>query len=286
MIFQVDIIGVSCYSSKDLWTWKNEGIVLQGEEKNVTHDLHKPNVLERPKVIYNDRTGKYVMWMHIDDANYTKASVGVAVSDSPTGPFTYLYSKRPHDCESRDMTIFKDDDGKAYLIYSSEDNSELHIGPLTDDYLDVTDDMRRFLIAQHREAPALFKHEGTYYMVTSGCTGWAPNTALAHAATSVMGPWETLGNPCVGGNEVFRSTTFFSQSTFVLPVPGLPGSFIFMADRWNPSDLRDSRYVWLPLTIGGVPDEAADYSFMFPLWSRVSIYWHKRWRLPEGWRDS
>ncbi|KAL6649415.1 hypothetical protein ACP70R_013639 [Stipagrostis hirtigluma subsp. patula] len=286
LLGSVDIVGVSCYSSKDLWAWTNEGVVLRGEEKNVTHDLHKSNVLERPKVIYNDRTGKYVMWMHIDDANYTKASVGVAVSDSPTGPFTYLYSKRPHDCESRDMTIFKDDDGKAYLIYSSEDNSELHIGQLTDDYLDVTDVMRRLLIGQHREAPALFKHDSTYYMVTSGCTSWAPNTALAHAATSVMGPWETLGNPCVGGNEIFRSTTFFSQSTFVLPLPGLPGSFIFMADRWNPSDLRDSRYVWLPLTIGGVPDEAADYSFMFPLWSRVSIYWHKRWRLPDGWRDS
>ncbi|XP_037419876.1 uncharacterized protein LOC125552630 isoform X1 [Triticum urartu] len=283
---RVDIVGVSCYSSKDLWAWKNEGVVLRGEKKNVTHDLHVSNVLERPKVIYNDRTGKYVMWMHIDDANYTKASVGVAVSDSPTGPFSYLYSKRPHGCESRDMTIFKDDNGKAYLIYSSEDNSELHIGQLTDDYLDVTDDMRRFLIAQHREAPALFKFDGTYYMITSGCTGWAPNTALAHAATSVMGPWETLGSPCVGGNEIFRSTTFFSQSTFVLPLPGLRGSFIFMADRWNPSELRDSRYVWLPLTVGGVPDEAADYSFMFPLWSRVSIYWHRRWRLPEGWTDS
>ena len=97
---------------KDLWTRKNKGLVLRGEEKNVRHGLHRSNVLERPKVIYkyNDRTGKYVMWMHIDDANYTKASVGVAVSDSPTGPFTYLYSKRPHDCESIDMTIFKDDD--------------------------------------------------------------------------------------------------------------------------------------------------------------------------------
>jgi hypothetical protein len=60
-------VGVSCYSSKDLWAWKNEGVVLRGEEKNVTHDLHKSNVLERPKVIYNDRTAKYVMWMHIDD---------------------------------------------------------------------------------------------------------------------------------------------------------------------------------------------------------------------------
>ncbi|XP_077216792.1 uncharacterized protein LOC143851298 isoform X2 [Tasmannia lanceolata] len=278
---RVDIIGVSCYSSKDLWTWTHERIVLPGEEENITHDLHKSNVLERPKVIYNDQTEKYVMWMHIDDVNYTKASVGVAVGDSPTGPFKYLKSQRPHGFDSRDMTLFKDEDGKAYLIYSSEDNSELHIGPLTDDYLDVTRVMRRVLVGRHREAPAVFKHEGTYYMITSGCSGWAPNRAYVHAAESMMGPWETMGNPCVGGNKVFRATTFFSQSTFVLPLPGLPDSFIFMADRWNPAELRDSRYVWLPLTVGGAADEPLEYNFGFPLWSRVSIYWHKRWRLPD-----
>ncbi|KAI3785137.1 hypothetical protein L1987_44250 [Smallanthus sonchifolius] len=280
---RVDIMGVGCYSSKDLWTWKNEGIVLAAEETDETHDLHKFNVLERPKVIYNKNTNKYVMWMHIDDANYTKASVGIAVSNSPTGPFDYIKSTRPHGCESRDMTIFKDDDDVAYLIYSSEDNSELHIGPLTQDYLDVTDVMRRILVGQHREAPALFKHEGTYYMVTSGCTGWAPNEALAHAAESVMGPWETMGNPCVGGNKIFRLATFFAQSTFVLPLHGFPGIFIFMADRWNPADLRDSRYVWLPLLVGGPVDRPLDYSFGFPLWPRVSVYWHKRWKLPYKW---
>lgn len=280
---RVDIIGVGCYSSKDLWTWKFEGIVLPAEEANETHDLHKSNVLERPKVIYNTKTDKYVMWMHIDDVNYTKASVGVAVSNNPVGPFDYLYSKRPHDCDSRDMTIFKDDDDVAYLIYSSEDNSELHISPLNQDYLDVTGVMRRVLIGQKREAPALFKYQGTYYMITSGCTGWAPNEALAHAAESVFGPWETLGNPCVGGNKIFRQTTFFSQSTFVLPLPGFSGIYIFMADRWNPADLRDSRYVWLPLTVRGVADRPLDYNFGFPLWSRVSICWHKRWRLPEKW---
>ncbi|XAR51369.1 Galactan 1,3-beta-galactosidase [Bertholletia excelsa] len=280
---RVDVIGVGCYSSKDLWTWKNEGIVLAAEENNEMHDLHKSNVLERPKVIYNERTGKYVMWMHIDNVNYTKASVGVAMSDYPTGPFDYLYSKQPHGFDSRDMTVFKDNDGVAYLIYSSEDNSELHIGPLSQDYLDVTNVMRRILVGQHREAPALFKYEGTYYMITSGCTGWAPNEALAHAAETIMGPWETMGNPCIGGNKVFRQTTFFAQSTFVLPLPGLPGSFIFMADRWNPADLRDSRYVWLPLTVGGAADRPLDYNFGFPLWSRVSIYWHRRWRLPYRW---
>ncbi|XP_045812170.1 uncharacterized protein LOC123906316 isoform X1 [Trifolium pratense] len=280
---RVDIIGVGCYSSKDLWSWKHEGIVLAAEETDETHDLHKSNVLERPKVIYNEKTEKYVMWMHIDDANYTKASVGVATSDTPDGPFNYLGSHRPHGFESRDMTVFKDDDGAAYIIYSSEDNSELHIGPLTEDYLNVTSVMRRVLVGQHREAPALFKHQGTYYMITSGCTGWAPNEALAHAAESVMGPWETMGNPCMGGNKMFRLTTFFAQSTFVLPIPGFPGMFIFMADRWNPADLRDSRYVWLPLIVAGPADEPLEYSFGFPWWSRVSIYWHRKWRLPQGW---
>ncbi|KAK9670257.1 hypothetical protein RND81_13G189700 [Saponaria officinalis] len=280
---RVDIIGVGCYSSKDLWTWKNEGIVLAAEETDETHDLHKSNVLERPKVLYNDKTGKYVMWMHIDNVNYTKAHVGVAVSDYPNGPFEYLHSKSPHGFDSRDMTVFKDDDGISYLVYSSVDNSELHIGPLTDDYLDVLDVVRPILIGQHREAPALFKHQGTYYMITSGCTGWAPNEAMAHASESILGPWDTLGNPCIGGNKIFRETTFFAQSTFVLPLPGLPDYFLFMADRWNPADLRESRYVWLPLHVAGPADHPLDYEFGFPMFSRVSIYWHKKWRLPYKW---
>ncbi|CAN8251454.1 unnamed protein product [Cochlearia groenlandica] len=277
---RVDIIGVGCYSSKDLWTWKNEGIALKAEETNKTHDLHKSNVLERPKVIYNEFTGKYMMWMHIDSANYTKASVGVAISDNPTGPFEYLYSKRPHGFDSRDMTIYKDDDGIAYLIYSSQVNSELHIGPLTKDYLNVMPVMKKVMVGQRREAPAIVKHDNTYYMITSGCSGWAPNEALAHAAESMMGPWEKLGNPCIGGNKVLRLTTFFAQSTHVFPIPGVPGAFIFMADRWNPADLRDSRYVWLPLVIQGPADQPLESNFGFPMWSRVSIYWHSKWRLP------
>lgn len=97
---QVDIIGVSCYPSKDLWTWKNEGIVLAAEETNEIHDLYKSSIIERPKVIYNEKMGKFVMWMHIDDANYTKASIGVAISDYPSGPFDYLNSQRPMDLKA------------------------------------------------------------------------------------------------------------------------------------------------------------------------------------------
>jgi len=282
-LHQVDIIGVGCYSSKDLWTWKKEGIALEADKINKTHDLHKSNVLERPKVIYNEKTRKYVMWMHIDDANYAKASVGIAFSDTPIGPFKYLGSQRPHGYQSRDMTLFKDEDNVAYLIYSSEENNVMHIGPLTEDYLNVTSVMKRIFVGQRREAPTMFKNKGTYYMVTSGCTGWAPNEALIHAAETILGTWETIGNPCVAGNKMFRVSTFLAQSTFVLPLPKFPGLFIFMADRWNPSELRDSRYVWLPLIVDGHEDQALQYGFDNILWPRVSIYWHKKWKLPLGW---
>ncbi|KAK4401594.1 hypothetical protein Sango_0900100 [Sesamum angolense] len=275
---RVDVIGVGCYSSKNLWAWKYEGIVLAAEERNETHDLYKLKVLERPKVIHNDKTRKYVMWMHIDDATYSKASVGIAVSNSPTGPFEYLHSQRPNGFDSRDMTVFKDDDGMAYLIYSSVRNKEIHISPLNGDFLGVTNRTVRALVGQHREAPAVFKHQGVYYMVTSGCSGWAPNEALVHEAESILGPWESIGNPCVGANKDFRVATFFSQSTFVLPMPGAVPGFIFMADRWNPADLQDSRYVWLPLTV-----RARNQRYTgLPLWSRVSIFWHKKWRIPLG----
>ena len=57
-----------------------------------------------------------------------------------------------------------------------------------------------------------------------------------------MGDWALLGNPCVGESEMEAAQTFGAQSTFVLPVPGMPGRFIFMADQWNPEDLRSSRH--------------------------------------------
>lgn len=57
-----------------------------------------------------------------------------------------------------------------------------------------------------------------------------------------LGTWESLGNPCVSRSVVLRETTFHSQATHVLPVPGQPGRFIFMADRWFPQALGMSRW--------------------------------------------
>ncbi len=242
--YRVPAGGVSCYSSKDLVNWKYEGVALSAVKGDPTNDLDTSKVIERPKVIYNNRSKKFVMWMHVDANDYSYSQAGVAVSDNAAGPYKYLGSVKPNGQMSRDMTLYKDDDGKAYLIYASESNKTMHVCLLSDDYLSPTKTYTRITSAINREAPAVFKYNKQYYLITSDCTGWSPNPATYAVADSLLGNWKQMGNPCVGkGSE----NTFQSQSTFVLPLPGQPDTFIFMADRWNKSDLEDSRYIWLPL---------------------------------------
>ena len=291
-------VGVGCYSSTDLYNWKNEGIALAVHEEGSGSDIEKGSVIERPKVIYNEKTKQFVMWFHLElkGQGYDAARTALAVSDHPTGPYVFKKSLRPNagvwpanfneewkkktvteseleawsdewkkevaeglfirrDFEggqmSRDMGLFVDDDGKAYHIHAAEENLTLHISELTDDYLDFTGKWAVMEPAGHNEAPAIFKHEGRYYMIASGCTGWDPNAARSFVSDDMLGPWEPLGNPAVGEDA---DLTFYSQSTFILPVQGKEAAFIFMADRWTPQNPIDGRYVWLPITMeGGKP---------------------------------
>ena len=242
--YRVAAGGVSCYSSKDLLNWKYEGVALAANTKDTSSDLYEDKVIERPKVIYNSATKQFVMWMHIDAADYSAARSGVAVSHTPKGPFTYLHSERPNGNMARDMTIFQDDNGKAYHFYSSENNATMHVCLLSDDYLSHTTNDVRILVNQSREAPAVFKYKGKYYLITSACTGWAPNAAAYAVADSILGEWKQSSNPCVGSHA---DKTFFAQSTYVLPISRSKGEFIFMADQWNKINLEASKYIWLPL---------------------------------------
>jgi hypothetical protein len=272
---------VSGYSSTNLFDWKREGAVLSREDLPQVND--RPTFVERPKVLFNPRTGKFVMWMHLEQPGYQYARAGIAVSDHPTGPFTFLKAIRPitapvevadpdpdHQREFggtfRDMNVFLDDDGKAYVFYASEGNWTMYVVRLNDEFTGPetpaveNKTWARILIHQMREGPAPFKSNGRYYLITSACTGWAPNEAGYAVADHILGPYQSRDNPCTGPEA---KTTFGSQSTSVLEVR--PGKFIFMADRWNPSHLPDSRYVWLPL----VPQP--DGSFTVP--------WRDHWDL-------
>ena len=199
------------------------------------------------------------MWAHVESADYSKACAGVAVSDSPTGEFTYLGSFRPNNAMSRDQTVFVDDDGRAYHFYSSENNATLYISELTDDYQRPSGRYTRNFVKESREAPAVFKRNGKYYMLSSGCTGWDPNQAELAVADSIMGEWKTIGNPCTGTDA---DKTFYAQSTYVQKVMGKKDMYIAMFDRWNKKDLENSRYVWLPFSFEG---------------DKITIPWRDKW---------
>ncbi len=251
--------GVACYSSRDLYHWKNEGMVMRGEIPGT--DLTLPRYPEREKVIYKPRTHKFVMWMHVDTEEYRYARAAVAVSDSPTGPYHYLGSLRPNGSECRDMTVFQDKDGKAYLIFSSEGNATTHIAQLTDDYLKPNGVMIRVFVNQWREGPAVFRYGKRYFLINSKCAGWAFSAARYAVAPSMLGPWKEMGNPAVGTGA---EKTFDSQSSDVLQVAGKRGAYIFLGDRWKPDDLINSPYVWLPISIDA---------------DKLEIKWHDEWEL-------
>jgi len=90
-------VGISVYSSTDLYNWENQGIALPVSLEPGS-EIEKGCIMERPKVIYNEKTGKFVMWFHLELKGevYRSARTAVAVSDTPTGPYTYLRSERPN----------------------------------------------------------------------------------------------------------------------------------------------------------------------------------------------
>ncbi|MGZ0014800.1 glycoside hydrolase family 43 protein [Yeosuana sp. AK3] len=302
------MIGVHVYSSTDLYNWKDQGIALKVQD-NFESKLVKGSIVERPKVIYNKKTKKFVMWFHheLKDQGYKAALTGVAVSDNIIGPYNYINSFRIHagilplnfseeellkasviseDREgenwkqkvidgayfkrdfkvgqmSRDMTLFVDDDETAYHITASEENQTLLISKLSEDYLSFNGEYVRVFPGGRNEAPAIFKSKDKYFMFSSGLTGWDPNPGKLAVSNRMMGDWEFIGNPCIGTEEEVK-TTFWSQSTYVLPVSGKKDAFIFIADRWRPKNAIDGRYIWLPIQFeDGNP----------------ILKWYKKWNL-------
>jgi hypothetical protein len=106
-------VNINCYSSSNLVEWNYEGALLT---RTASGDTGPGRVIERPKVMFNKKTNKYVLWMHIDSSNYGEAKIGVATGDSVCGKYTYVRSERPLGFESRDSGVYVDDDGKGYLL--------------------------------------------------------------------------------------------------------------------------------------------------------------------------
>ena len=243
---------VSCYRTKDFKSFEFRGNIITTETptegyrvqtdlslagKNADGTIHKVN-LERPKVLWCERTKKFVLWCHYENGvDYHDARCAVASSDYPDHGFVYHGSFNPFGDMARDCTLFMDGED-AYFAAASRDNRDLHVWKLTKDFMSVSKLVNNLFQNESREAPAFFKKDGRYYLLTSYCTGWAPNQGKWSSSDSIDGEWEI--------NEKFGDeTTFRSQPAFVLEKDG---KFIYFADRWGGNGhYNDSTYVVLEI---------------------------------------
>ena len=233
---------VSCYRSTNLRDWEFRNHVLRSND-DVDLDYSK---IERPKVIYNPITKRFVMWMHKEwGSHYGEARAAVASCDTVDGNYIYHGSFRPLGTHmSRDCTLFVDDDGAGYFISAANNNADLNLYRLNPDFLNVASLVKVISPGLSRESPCLFKRNGRYFIIGSGTTGWSPNQAKYATATSLSGTWSTPAN--LGNN-----TTYRSQSAYVLTIPGTAGNeYLYIGDRWARAwgDYTGfSHYVFLPL---------------------------------------
>ena len=274
--------GVRCYSSHDLYNWKDEGIILE-PAADFSDPMHPQRIMDRPHILYNRRTGQFVMWVKFagtaqEPTNWQIQYMGVAVSEDITKPFRMVHTLRPLGMETGDFDLWADPrDGKGYFI-ADRVHTEVVIADLTDDYLGVTGYYSsHFPHTQPplaREAPAFFKWEDKYCLLTSGTTGYNPNPTEIAVARLMHGPYEVLGEACV--NDV-KHTSFDCQFSSVFPHPTRYGLFIAIGDRWMAKTTRmpdgheeaetsEAAYIWLPVRFDG---------------DRPYLEWRDEWSLDE-----
>ncbi|MDX8045305.1 immunoglobulin-like domain-containing protein [Gracilibacillus sp. S3-1-1] len=233
--------GVNVYASKDLKNWEFRNSVITSE----SHPELAESKIERPKVLYNEKIDKYVLWGHWEEAhNYNQGNVVVAVSDTIDGDYEFVYRFQPKGFTSRDFTVFQDTDGTAYL-FSTANLVNTNVYRLTDDYLYVDEHLYTMFEGGHREAPAVIKEGEFYYFISSGSSGWYPNQGKYAYTKDITNPngWselKDLGNP----------STFYTQPAYTFTIQGSEeDTIMYVGDRWNPTALRESQYIWLPLEL-------------------------------------
>jgi len=293
--------GVRCYTSKDLYNWEDKGLIIPPQTDDLQSSLHPASMMDRPHIIYNKETGKFVCWLKIMHRNGPQTET-VLTADHILGPYEIVREGlKPLNMSAGDFDLVAAEDGKAYY-YFERVHSETICADLTNDYTDVTGYYSTHFPRKHppyvREATAHFLRKGKHYLLTSGTTGYLPNPSEAAIAETWHGPFQVLGNP---HPEDLSRTSFHSQISSVFKVEGKKDLYIACADRWVPDHMDyeyeeykafyealfdpdatgrpknkfgdDSArntsiadYVWLPLRFDG---------------EMVYIDWKKEWRIED-----
>ncbi|MBT1170619.1 family 43 glycosylhydrolase [Bifidobacterium sp. SO4] len=236
--------GVRCYRSSDLYNWEDLGLIIPPVVDDTGSPLHPSSMMDRPHIIFNSKTGKYVCWLKIMEHDGRQTET-ILVSDHLTGPYEIVRTGlQPLGMNAGDFDLVVGDDGKAYY-YFEHVHTETICAELTDDYTDVNG--RYSTHFQHsgppftREATAHFIRHGKHYLITSGTTGYLPNPSQSAIADTWHGPFTILGD--THPDDKTR-TSYHSQISSVFRVQGKRDLYIAMADRWAPAwmGLRYSEY--------------------------------------------
>ena len=224
--------GVRCYSSKDFYNWKDEGLILPPDEVDPLSPIHYTQKLERPHIIRNPRTGKFILWAK-SQAN--DGYFAIFQADRFMGPYTFVRNLQPDGFGVGDFDMYVDPQtGKGY-VWFERPHWELICAELTDDMTDVTEVFSEHFIGLKppftREAPAHFQLGDKHYVFTSGTTGYTSNPSEVCVFTNPHGAYCTLGDPHVGDST---ASSFNSQITGVIRIPGKKNLWVALADRWEP----------------------------------------------------
>lgn len=229
--------GIRLYSSRDLYNWQDEGLIVPPELENVDSILHPHRHLDRPHLLYNERTKKYVLWLkYCDDAHYA-----VLTADSLKGPYEIVNPRYfPYGVKCGDYDIGKDEAGQGY-IWFEVNHTDVWGAKLNADYTAVEGEpsviYQGLKPPMTREAVTHFERNGKHYLVTSGMTGYRPNPSEVAVSDDPLTGYTVQGNVCEGDTS---NTTFHSQISSVFKVPG-KDLYIAIADRWMP-ELNDWTY--------------------------------------------
>jgi hypothetical protein len=249
--------GIHCYASNDLVKWSDMGRVLYLGNSDDHHDLQSESNFDRPKIVYNAKTGNFVAFfkLYLKGFGVETGFVGVATSKSPTGPFVYSHKFLGGNSQngSGDFAIHQEENGDLFHLTVRKPDKAFVVGKMNADYLMPEGKYQVCAgILEKTEAPAIVKRNGVYHLIASGSTGWDPNPARYYTSNSLAGPWKYHGNPCSGinpNNGLGLEKTFGGQSTFILKVQGKDDAYIAMFDINKPDHPYESMHIWLPITI-------------------------------------
>ena len=270
--------GIELWKSADLKSWEYMGLVWDIDKEADEwvkqwrkHPRRAVRAVWAPEIHYI--RGNYFICFSM-----CPRGIGIlkSATGKPEGPYVNAFKSNEPIVAAIDATLFEDEDGEVYTYAGATRIARLNkeMDGFAEDFRTVIFSTPDTIASHHatgcvkrnfadigHEGAVIFKYNGKYYMLSSGCTGWDPNIAEIAVADSIMGTWKTIGNPCTGPDA---DKTFYAQSTYVQPVVGKKNAYIAMFDRWKKKDLEDSRYVWLPVLI---KDGA------------ITIPWHEKWDL-------